>query len=107
MFNALNRFISRLDGDPQQRRDQQGGYGFQVLRNTNLELAIEPWFDFIVGINGREIVRRDTASLPPRSAPAGVVAATASVTISLTPHHRTTPTRGSSRRRCATAPAAW
>ena len=60
MFNALNRFISRLDGDPQQqRRDhQQGGYGFQVLRNTNLELGIEPWFDFIVGINGREIVRR-------------------------------------------------
>ncbi|KAI1862924.1 hypothetical protein JX265_008970 [Neoarthrinium moseri] len=56
MFNALNRFISRLDGDPQQqRRDQHGGYGFQVLRNTNLELGIEPWFDFIVGINGREI----------------------------------------------------
>jgi hypothetical protein len=66
MFNALNRFISRLDGDPQQqRRDQQGGYGFQVLRNTNLELAIEPWFDFIVGINGREIVRADTATTSP------------------------------------------
>ncbi|KAF7535187.1 hypothetical protein G7054_g5589 [Neopestalotiopsis clavispora] len=61
MFNALNRFISRLDGDPQQqRRDhQQGGYGFQVLRNTNLELGIEPWFDFIVGINGREIDNPD------------------------------------------------
>jgi hypothetical protein len=56
MFNALNRFISRLDGDAQPRRDQQGGYGFQVLRNTNLELGIEPWFDFIVGINGRVIV---------------------------------------------------
>lgn len=56
MFNALNRFISRLDGDPQPRRDQQGGFGFQVLRNPNLELSIEPWFDFIVGINGRVIV---------------------------------------------------
>lgn len=56
MFNALNRFISRLDGDPQPRRDQQGGFGFQVLRNPNSELSIEPWFDFIVGINGRVIV---------------------------------------------------
>ncbi|KAH6898327.1 GRASP55/65 PDZ-like domain-containing protein [Thelonectria olida] len=57
MFNALNRFISRLDGDaPQQQRQQErGSYGFQVLRNTNMELAIEPWFDFIVGINGRAI----------------------------------------------------
>lgn len=60
MFNALNRFISRLDGeDPRQRQHQhqQSLFGFQVLRNTNLELAIEPWFDFIVGINGRMIVR--------------------------------------------------
>ena len=57
MFNALNRFISRLDSDgPVQSRDQ-GGFGFQVLRNKSLELAIEPWFDFIVGINGRMIVR--------------------------------------------------
>lgn len=57
MFNALNRFISRLDGDVQQQRQQErGSFGFQVLRNTNLELAIEPWFDFIVGINGRPIV---------------------------------------------------
>ncbi len=57
MFNALNRFISRLDGDPQhQRQREREQYGFQVLRNTNLELAIEPWFDFIVGINGRMIV---------------------------------------------------
>ncbi|KAF8456758.1 GRASP55/65 PDZ-like domain-containing protein [Kalaharituber pfeilii] len=30
-------------------------YGFQVLRNTNESLAIEPWFDFICGINGRQI----------------------------------------------------
>jgi hypothetical protein len=59
MFNALNRFMSRLDGDTSQHRRQQeaGSFGFQVLRNTNLELPIEPWFDFIVGINGRPIVR--------------------------------------------------
>lgn len=60
MFNALNRFISRLDGeDPRQKHhhQQQGLFGFQVLRNTNLQLAVEPWFDFIVGINGRVIVR--------------------------------------------------
>ncbi|KFG80910.1 golgi reassembly-stacking protein 2 [Metarhizium anisopliae] len=55
MFNALNRFMSRLDGDVPQRRNEQGSFGFQVLRNTNLQLAIEPWFDFIVGINGRPI----------------------------------------------------
>ena len=56
MFNVLNRFMSRLDGDGPQQRQQQGTFGFQVLRNTNLQLAIEPWFDFIVGINGRMIV---------------------------------------------------
>jgi hypothetical protein len=57
MFNALNRYLSRLDGDgrPQQKESQD--YGFQVLRNTNLELGVEPWFDFVVGINGRMIVR--------------------------------------------------
>ncbi|KAI0890418.1 GRASP55/65 PDZ-like domain-containing protein [Annulohypoxylon maeteangense] len=60
MFNALNRYLSRLDGDarPQQQRDGPG-FGFQVLRNTNLELGIEPWFDFIVGINGRVIDNPD------------------------------------------------
>jgi hypothetical protein len=58
MFNALNRIISRLDGDaPSAAKENHGGFGFQVLRNSNLELAIEPWFDFIVGINGRMIVR--------------------------------------------------
>lgn len=57
MFNALNRFISRLDGDDPRQKQQQGHFGFQVLRSTNLQLAIEPWFDFIVGINGRMIVR--------------------------------------------------
>ena len=56
MFNALNRFMSRLDGDTPQRNQEQGSFGFQVLRNTNLQLAVEPWFDYIVGINGRPIV---------------------------------------------------
>ncbi|KAK5990431.1 hypothetical protein PT974_08699 [Cladobotryum mycophilum] len=60
MFNALNRIISRLDGDtPQQRQHERGSFGFQVLRNTNLELSVEPWFDFIVGINGRPIENPD------------------------------------------------
>ena len=57
MFNALNRFISRLDSDSPAQNSGHGAFGFQVLRNQNLELAIEPWFDFIVGINGRMIVR--------------------------------------------------
>lgn len=56
MFNALNRFMSCLDGgDPQQRQQDRGSFGFQVLRNTNMQLAVEPWFDFIVGINGGPI----------------------------------------------------
>lgn len=55
MFNALNRFISRLDGDAPSHRESHGAFGFQVLRNENLQLGIEPWFDFIVGINGRMI----------------------------------------------------
>ncbi|OTA99567.1 hypothetical protein M426DRAFT_76296 [Hypoxylon sp. CI-4A] len=60
MFNALNRYLSRLDGDarPNQQRETNG-FGFQVLRNTNLELSVEPWFDFIVGINGRVIDNPD------------------------------------------------
>jgi len=57
MFNALNRFISRLDGDATQNKaSNYGAFGFQVLRNENLQLGIEPWFDYIVGINGRMIV---------------------------------------------------
>lgn len=56
MFNALNRFISRLDGEDPRQKQQQGLFGFQVLRNANLQLAVDPWFDFIVGINGRMIV---------------------------------------------------
>jgi hypothetical protein len=60
MFGALNRFISRLDAAPlneEQQSATNGAYGFQVLRNANLEVLLEPWFDFIVGINGRTIVR--------------------------------------------------
>lgn len=89
MFNALNRFMSRLDGDAtQQRQQEQGSFGFQVLRNTNLELAIEPWFDFIVGINGRPIVRAN----PPQSTAVRSNAADWS---------RRRQTRPYSRRRCA------
>ena len=56
MFNALNRFISRLDSDAPAQQSNHGAFGFQVLANKSLELGIEPWFDFIVGINGRMIV---------------------------------------------------
>ena len=57
MFSALNNFISRLDSDPTPQRGSQGSggetsYGFQVLKNTNTDLPLEPWFDFIIGING-------------------------------------------------------
>lgn len=66
MFRALNSFISRLDAEPpsgasssySQNRGQAvdgSSYGFQVLKNTNTELPIEPWFDFVVGINGRPL----------------------------------------------------
>ena len=57
MFGALNRFISRLDSDsPSRDSDSHGAFGFQVLRNKNDDIPIEPWFDFIIGINGRQIV---------------------------------------------------
>ncbi|KAI1625075.1 GRASP55/65 PDZ-like domain-containing protein [Exophiala viscosa] len=59
MFGALNRFIARLDGEPGPRQNDTApsddSYGFQVLRNTNKELPLEPWFDFIIGINGHFI----------------------------------------------------
>ncbi|KAI5307334.1 hypothetical protein KEM56_007268 [Ascosphaera pollenicola] len=69
VFGALNRFISRLDADPaslnqnsyypqQHQPDTTIGdntWGFQVLRNKNAELPLEPWFDFIIGINGHAI----------------------------------------------------
>ena len=60
VFGALNRFISRLDSDapPQNfKKGFQGTFGFQVLRNKNHEVPIEPWYDFVIGINGRQIVR--------------------------------------------------
>ena len=58
MFSALNRFISQFDGDaPAQQDSNDGSAGFQVLRNTNIDIKIEPWFDFVIGINGRAIVR--------------------------------------------------
>jgi hypothetical protein len=56
MFGVLNRFISSLDGEPQDQQVIQGAGGFQVLQNTNKELPLEPWFDFIIGINGRTLV---------------------------------------------------
>lgn len=63
MFGALNRFIARLDGEPSSRPAEQGpsdnSYGFQVLKNPNKELPLEPWFDFIIGINGHFIASSD------------------------------------------------
>ncbi|KNG85018.1 putative Golgi reassembly stacking protein [Aspergillus nomiae NRRL 13137] len=57
MFGVLNRFIGHLDGEPvqQARATNDNAFGFQVLRNKDPELPLEPWFDFIVGINGRLI----------------------------------------------------
>ena len=58
MFNAVYLIISRLDGDaPSTTKETHGGFGFQVLRNENLQLAFEPLFDFVVGINVRMIVQ--------------------------------------------------
>lgn len=58
MFGALNRFISRLDAEPQEKSSnvRRGACGFQVLRNENAEVPIEPWYDIVIGINGRQIV---------------------------------------------------
>lgn len=42
---------------PQNQGQDEIPFGFQVLRNPNPELPIEPWFDFIIGINHRRIVR--------------------------------------------------
>ena len=67
MFGAINRFISRLDSESQAPQGTssvpRNAHGFQVLRNNNEELAIEPWFDFIIGINGRNIDNGDPALL--------------------------------------------
>ncbi|KAF2737978.1 hypothetical protein EJ04DRAFT_430041 [Polyplosphaeria fusca] len=60
MFGALNRFIAKLDAAPEEEQSRtEGAFGFQVLRNTNVEVALEPWFDFIIGINGRTIDNPD------------------------------------------------
>ena len=57
MFGALNRFISRLDSDGPSPNSgtNYNAFGFQVLRNKNADIPIEPWYDFIIGINGRPI----------------------------------------------------
>ncbi|TKA34318.1 hypothetical protein B0A50_00298 [Salinomyces thailandicus] len=64
LFGTLNRFIARLDSEPSapgssQARPSAQGSGFQVLRNTNATLPLAPWFDFIIGINGRNIDNAD------------------------------------------------
>ena len=59
VFGALNRLISRLDSDAPAQNAGVGhhAFGFQVLRNKNDEIPLEPWYDFVIGINGRQIVR--------------------------------------------------
>lgn len=61
MFGALNRFIARLDADPSlsHQQNSSGAHGFQILRNPDASLTLEPWFDFIIGINGRTIDNAD------------------------------------------------
>lgn len=74
MFGALNRFISRLDSDPNAAASAGGNstvgtppvssnstshHGFQILRNTNPQIPLDPWFDFIIGINGHNIDNPD------------------------------------------------
>ena len=62
VFGALNRLISRLDSDAPTNISSAGhrAFGFQVLRNKNDEIPLEPWYDFVIGINGRQIVRFST-----------------------------------------------
>ncbi|EED23436.1 Golgi reassembly stacking protein, putative [Talaromyces stipitatus ATCC 10500] len=58
MFGALNRFIGRLDSEAVQNDSHGHGdnsFGFQILRNKDGDLPLEPWFDFIIGINGHLI----------------------------------------------------
>ena len=68
VFGALNRFIARLDSDPNSISQSKStpshaassnAYGFQVLKNTSVDLPLEPWFDFVVGVNGRMIDNSD------------------------------------------------
>ncbi|WEW58043.1 hypothetical protein PRK78_003510 [Emydomyces testavorans] len=63
MLGALNRFIGRLDSDSPKPPGSTAGdnsYGFQILRNKDPDLPLEPWFDFIIGINGRLIEDPDS-----------------------------------------------
>ncbi|KAH9828514.1 GRH1-Yeast (GR)ASP65 (H)omologue, partial [Teratosphaeria destructans] len=66
LFGSLNRFISRLDSDPATyppttttttppQKPPQRGYGFQILRNTSPTIPLDPWFDFIIGLNNRTL----------------------------------------------------
>lgn len=74
LFGTLNRFISRLDSDPTAALQSGGNraaasqnssstssnvYGFQILQNTNPSIPLDPWFDFIIGINGHNIDNPD------------------------------------------------
>ncbi|KAK4493625.1 hypothetical protein PRZ48_004236 [Zasmidium cellare] len=69
MLGALNRFIARLDSDPNTTATQSSPsqntpqttthYGFQILRNTNPTIPLDPWFDFIIGLNGHNITHPD------------------------------------------------
>ena len=60
VFGALNRFIARFDSDGSHPAgsSKQAAAGFQVLRNKDQDLPLEPWYDFVIGINGRYIVGR-------------------------------------------------
>ena len=69
MFGALNRFIARLDSDSgiqqqnpaQQQASTANTWGFQVLSNPDPNIPLEPWLDFIIGINGRTIENGDSS----------------------------------------------
>lgn len=49
----LKKFLPIVEDRP---RGPGNGFGFQVLRNISPQLEVEPWFDFVCGINGRQIV---------------------------------------------------
>ena len=61
LFAPLNRFIARLDSDSGPNQDfkstgaSDSTSGFQVLRSSDTSLALEPWYDFIIGLNGHNI----------------------------------------------------
>ncbi|RPB13283.1 hypothetical protein P167DRAFT_522197 [Morchella conica CCBAS932] len=48
----LKKFLPIVEDRP---RGPGNGFGFQVLRNISPQLEVEPWFDFVCGINGRQI----------------------------------------------------